>query len=203
MILMSLCIPNPGQLEVDSSSSSASSDPLSSDPLPSSPLSSNPKTGSAQNAASPVSSTHSCIGALDGTQDTASISSALGELSGDLPIRQDRVDALRAQIQAGSYSVNSHAVATAMFQNLFRSLSRNRPAAPVPVDSAGSGLRDALLPASAEANGGSGDPESSSLAVGRRAAMHPLRPPQPPLRTAAAPGRERDRAQGAGSRPCQ
>ncbi len=37
--------------------------------------------------------------------------------SGDLSIRQDRVDALRAQIEAGTYMVNPHAVANAMFQN--------------------------------------------------------------------------------------
>ncbi len=39
--------------------------------------------------------------------------------SGDLSIRQDRVDALRAQIEAGTYMVNPHAVANAMFQNHF------------------------------------------------------------------------------------
>ena len=43
------------------------------------------------------------------------------QLFGDLTIRQDRVDALRAQIEAGTYTVNAHAVANAMFQNLFRS----------------------------------------------------------------------------------
>jgi anti-sigma28 factor (negative regulator of flagellin synthesis) len=31
------------------------------------------------------------------------------------------VEALRAQIESGTYTVDSRAVATAMFQNLFRS----------------------------------------------------------------------------------
>ena len=99
---MSLSIQNPGQ----------PADPLSNSPL------SNAKTGSAQ---SPATSTYSSIGALDDTQDTASISSAPGQLSGDLPIRQDRVDALRSQVESGTYTVDPRAVATAMFQNLFRS----------------------------------------------------------------------------------
>ena len=55
--------------------------------------------------------------------DTASIGSASSQLSTDTqtPIRQDRVDALRAQIEAGTYTPNASAIATAMFQNLFRS----------------------------------------------------------------------------------
>jgi flagellar biosynthesis anti-sigma factor FlgM len=53
--------------------------------------------------------------------DTATISGATAQLSGDVPFRQDRVDALRAQMESGTYTVNAHAVATAMFQNLFRS----------------------------------------------------------------------------------
>lgn len=103
---MSLSIQNPGQPEANS---------------PASPLLSNPRSGSTQSASSPVSSTYSYIGSLEDTQDTASISAAPGQLSGDLPIRQDRVDSLRAQIEAGTYTVDPHAVATAMFQNLFRS----------------------------------------------------------------------------------
>jgi len=95
---MSLRIQNPGQAAVDALA--------------------NPKSSSAQ---SPVSSTYSHISALDDTQDTASISSAPGQLSGELPIRQDRVDALRAQVDSGTYTINPRAVATAMFQNLFRS----------------------------------------------------------------------------------
>ena len=59
--------------------------------------------------------------ALNAAQDTASISSATTQLSGDVGIRQDRVDSLRAQMDTGTYTVNPHAVATAMFQNLFRS----------------------------------------------------------------------------------
>jgi flagellar biosynthesis anti-sigma factor FlgM len=97
---MNLRIQNPGQ----------PADPLSNSPL------SNAKTGGAQNA----SPTYSSIGSLD-TQDTASISAAPSQLSGDLPIRQDRVDALRAQIDSGTYTVDPRAVANAMFQNLFRS----------------------------------------------------------------------------------
>lgn len=46
-------------------------------------------------------------------------SAASEQLPGDLPIRQDRVDALRAQIEAGAYPVNPHAIANAIFQNLF------------------------------------------------------------------------------------
>jgi flagellar biosynthesis anti-sigma factor FlgM len=67
------------------------------------------------------SSANSNLQALNAAQDTATINTATVQLSGDLPIRQDRVDALRAQIEAGTYTVNAHAVATAMFQNLFRS----------------------------------------------------------------------------------
>jgi len=104
---MSLRIHNPAQAAIDALSNPASSSPLS-----------NSKTGSTQ---SPASSTYSSIGALADTQDTASISAAPGQLSGDLPIRQDRVDALRAQLDSGTYTVDPRAVATAMFQNLFRS----------------------------------------------------------------------------------
>jgi flagellar biosynthesis anti-sigma factor FlgM len=98
---MSLSIQNPGQ-PLDPSSNSPSS------------------TSKAGNAQSPASSTYSSIGALEDIQDTASISAAPGQLSGDLPIRQDRVDALRAQVESGTYTVDPRAVATAMFQNLFR-----------------------------------------------------------------------------------
>jgi flagellar biosynthesis anti-sigma factor FlgM len=59
--------------------------------------------------------------ALNSTTDTASISSLTSQMAGDAPIRQDRVEALRAQIDSGTYSVDPRAVATAMFQNLFRS----------------------------------------------------------------------------------
>ncbi len=101
---MSLRIPNQGQSEMDTVNfSSASLSAASS------------KTGSAQPASS-----NSTLNALN-AQDTASIHSAATQLSGDLPIRQDRVDALRSQIETGTYTVNAHAVATAMFQNLFRS----------------------------------------------------------------------------------
>lgn len=67
------------------------------------------------------SPTDSTLTALNAAQDTASISSATTQLSGDVGIRQDRVDSLRAQMDTGTYTVNPHAVATAMFQNLFRS----------------------------------------------------------------------------------
>lgn len=59
--------------------------------------------------------------ALNINTDTASISSLTSQMAGDAPIRQDRVEALRAQIDSGTYSVDPRAVATAMFQNLFRS----------------------------------------------------------------------------------
>jgi len=96
---MSLSIQNQGQPEIDLSANLASA---------------NPMTGSG--TSSPTSAN-----ASNATQDTASINSATTQLSGDLPIRQDRVDALRAQMETGTYTVNAHAVATAMFQNLFRS----------------------------------------------------------------------------------
>jgi flagellar biosynthesis anti-sigma factor FlgM len=67
------------------------------------------------------SPTDSTLTALNAAQDTTSISSATTQLSGDVGIRQDRVDSLRAQLDTGTYTVNPHAVATAMFQNLFRS----------------------------------------------------------------------------------
>ena len=107
---MNLRIQNPSQTEIDSSAAT-----------PSSNIKSNAKSGGAQSASNSVSSAYSNIGALEEIQDTASISSAPSQLSGDLPIRQDRVDALRSQIETGTYTVNAHAVANAMFQNLFRS----------------------------------------------------------------------------------
>jgi flagellar biosynthesis anti-sigma factor FlgM len=100
---MNLNIQNQGQSEIDTASFSSAS--LSSAEV---------KTGSAKSSASNLS-------ALNAAQDTASINSAATQLSGDLPIRQDRVDALRTQMETGTYTVNAHAVATAMFQNLFRS----------------------------------------------------------------------------------
>jgi flagellar biosynthesis anti-sigma factor FlgM len=63
----------------------------------------------------------SSVQALGADPDTASISPATSQLSGNVAIRQDRVDALRSQLEGGTYKVNAHAVATAMFQNLFRS----------------------------------------------------------------------------------
>lgn len=66
-------------------------------------------------------STKSTLTAPTASADTASISAATSQLSGDVAIRQDRVDSLRAQIESGTYTVNPRAVATAMFQNLFRS----------------------------------------------------------------------------------
>lgn len=97
---MDLRIHNQSQPEVDSSSSL--------------------KSGVAKTGAdsSPGGST---LAALNAAQDTASISSATSQLSGDVAIRQDRVDALRSQMDTGTYTVNPHALATAMFQNLFRS----------------------------------------------------------------------------------
>lgn len=106
---MSLRIPNQGQAEIDSPANSLSANSSSA----------NAKTGSAQSGA--TSSANSTLNALNAAQDTASINSAATQLTGDLPIRQDRVDALRTQMETGTYTVNAHAVATAMFQNLFRS----------------------------------------------------------------------------------
>jgi flagellar biosynthesis anti-sigma factor FlgM len=63
----------------------------------------------------------SSVQALNVQPDTAAISPASSQLSDDVAIRQDRVDALRSQLEGGTYRVNAHAVATAMFQNLFRS----------------------------------------------------------------------------------
>lgn len=70
-------------------------------------------TLNANNGAPSVASSHD--------SDTMSIGSASVQLSGDVPIRQDKVAALRAQVESGTYSVDARAVATAMFQNLFRS----------------------------------------------------------------------------------
>jgi anti-sigma28 factor (negative regulator of flagellin synthesis) len=106
---MSLCV-QPGQREVDLSSGSSFSAALSGS-----------KSGSAHSGSSPVASAECDPSALEGAQDSASISVAPGQLSGDLPNRQDRLDALRAQIEAGIYTVNPHTVASAMSQNLFRS----------------------------------------------------------------------------------
>jgi flagellar biosynthesis anti-sigma factor FlgM len=92
---MDLRIQNQGQLDIDPPS--------------------NLKSGSAQPSSNSIDSSQSS------PQDTASISSATGQLSGDVAIRQDRVDSLRMQVESGTYTVNSSAVATAMFQNLFRS----------------------------------------------------------------------------------
>jgi flagellar biosynthesis anti-sigma factor FlgM len=100
---MSLRIQNQGQPEIDSSATL--------------------KSGTTQAATGAGDSLNSLstLNTLSASQDTASISSATSQLSGDVPIRQDRVDALRAQLETGTYTVNAHAVATAMFQNLFRS----------------------------------------------------------------------------------
>jgi anti-sigma28 factor (negative regulator of flagellin synthesis) len=98
---MDIRIQNQGQLELDSA---------------------NIKSGGAQTAAGlGASPTDSTLAALNAAQDTASISSATNQLSGDVAIRQDRVDSLRSQMDTGVYTVNAHAVATAMVQNLFRS----------------------------------------------------------------------------------
>jgi flagellar biosynthesis anti-sigma factor FlgM len=82
----------------------------------------NLKGGSTQTgkgvSASPTGST---LTALNAAQDTTSINPAISQLSGDVGIRQGRVDALRTQLETGTYTVNPRAVATAMFQNLFRS----------------------------------------------------------------------------------
>lgn len=75
------------------------------------------RTGAASSSASSGASSSALSNA---TQDTATISSAQSQLSGDLPIRQDRVDALRSQVESGTYTVSAHAVASAMFSNLFR-----------------------------------------------------------------------------------
>jgi flagellar biosynthesis anti-sigma factor FlgM len=75
-------------------------------------------TGAANSSAQSMPSSLDAAGA---TSDTASISAATSQLSGDVAIRQDRVDSLRAQVESGTYTVDARAVATAMFQNLLRS----------------------------------------------------------------------------------
>jgi flagellar biosynthesis anti-sigma factor FlgM len=55
------------------------------------------------------------------SSDTATISAAGSQLSGEVSPRQERVQTLRAQVESGTYTVDARAVATAMFQNLFRS----------------------------------------------------------------------------------
>jgi flagellar biosynthesis anti-sigma factor FlgM len=78
------------------------------------------KSGSTQ-PGSATGQANSSAATFSAAADTASISAATSQLSGDVAIRQDRVDALRAQFESGTYTVDPHAVATAMFQNLFRS----------------------------------------------------------------------------------
>jgi flagellar biosynthesis anti-sigma factor FlgM len=79
------------------------------------------RTGSVSGDGNTPSSNATSSVSSDETQDTATISSAQSQLSGDLPVRQDRVSALRAQVESGTYTVDAHAVATAMFSNLLRS----------------------------------------------------------------------------------
>ncbi len=78
--------------------------------------SANPQPGSGG-----VGAHNSNLNALNAADDTASISGATVQLSGDVAVRHDRVDALRSQLEGGTYTLNSRAIATAMFQNLFRS----------------------------------------------------------------------------------
>ena len=87
----------------------------------SSAASSSPNAGSAPRGPNQASAAYSNPSAPEGAQDSGSISAVPEQLSGDVPIRQDRVDALRAQVEAGTYTVNSHALAKAMFESLFRS----------------------------------------------------------------------------------
>ncbi|MDR3764971.1 MAG: flagellar biosynthesis anti-sigma factor FlgM [Acidobacteriota bacterium] len=75
----------------------------------------------ATRAASAASKASTASSSATSSVDTASIGSASGELSGDLSIRQDRVDALRAQVESGTYQPDPHAIASAMFQNYFGS----------------------------------------------------------------------------------
>ena len=77
-------------------------------------------TSSGTQAASGSSQSTAAEG-LNGGEDTTSLSSAPSQLTGDVEVRQDRVDALRAQVESGTYTVDARAVATAMMQNLFRS----------------------------------------------------------------------------------
>lgn len=76
--------------------------------------------------------------ALNAAQ-AANTSALSGQLSADLPIRQDLVDALRAQIDAGSYTVNPQALANAMLLNFFGAAGAAedelvRDTAPCPID---------------------------------------------------------------------
>lgn len=79
------------------------------------------KSNGTQAGAGTAKSTLLSLSTSGTASDTASISAATSQLSGDVAVRQDRVDALRAQIESGTYMVEPRAVATAMFQNLFRS----------------------------------------------------------------------------------
>ena len=76
-------------------------------------------TGTARTGQTPARAANASAAAP--SVDTASIGSVSGNLSGDVSIRQDRVDALRAQVEAGTYQPDPHAIASAMFQNYFRS----------------------------------------------------------------------------------
>lgn len=50
-------------------------------------------------------------------QDAASISSLGSGLSGVFTVRQDKVDALRAQVESGTYKVDANAIAAAMISH--------------------------------------------------------------------------------------
>ena len=99
----------------------------------SSAASANAKAGSAR-CTDQFSDAHSALNALNAAQ-AANISALPGQLSADLPIRQDLVDALRAQIDAGSYNVNPQTLANAMLQNFFGAEEELvRDTAPCPID---------------------------------------------------------------------
>ena len=56
-------------------------------------------------------------------QDQVSISNAGIQLSSSLAVRQEKVDALRSQVQAGTYTVDAKAVASAIANDHFWSPS--------------------------------------------------------------------------------
>jgi flagellar biosynthesis anti-sigma factor FlgM len=85
--------------------------------------SSNLKNGTAQQASVSPQPANSTVDAMNAAQDTATLSSASSQLSGGLAVRQDKVDALRAQMVSGNYTIDTHAVASAMSRDPFWSPS--------------------------------------------------------------------------------
>ena len=78
------------------------------------------KAGIASSDSGTSQSASSNLTAADEPLDTASLSSTSGQITDDNQLRQDRINALRAQVQSGTYVVNAHDLASAMYGHIFR-----------------------------------------------------------------------------------